>query len=140
MISKVQYLGTYAKSKDLTPNILANIDMLLTRVNRLMQTAMADGVIFPVNPDTKSQVAGQKNGGFREQCCTIGAPQSAHKLGMAVDLYDPFNQIDSWLMQSPVAKVAYQDLGLYFEHPDATIGWSHWSIVKPKSGNRFFRP
>jgi len=139
-ISKAQYLGSYAKSKDLTPAVLANIDHLLRAVNSLMQVGMADGVTFQVNPDTKSQVAGQKNGGFREQCCTIGAPASAHKLGMAVDLYDPFNQIDAWLMQSPVAKVAFEDLGLYFEHPDATKGWSHWSIKRPASGNRFFRP
>lgn len=138
MISKVQYVGSYAKSQDLTPNVLANIDMLLKKVNSLMQVGMADGVMFRVNPETKSQISGQKNGGFREQCCTIGAPASAHKQGMAIDLYDPFNQIDSWLMQSPIAKVAYEDLGFYFEHPDATNGWSHWQIRPTKS--RFFRP
>jgi len=140
MISKADYLGIYAKSKDLTPTILANIDHLLNRVNRLMQTAMTDGVMFRINPDTKSQVAGQKNGGFREQCCAIGAPASAHKLGMAVDVYDPFNQIDNWLNTSPVAKVEYESLGLYFEAQEATNGWSHWSIKPPASGRRFFKP
>lgn len=140
MISKQQYIGPYAKSKDLTPPVLANIDQLLRAVNSLMQVGMDDGVTFQVNQDTKSQVAGQKNGGFREQCCTIGAPASAHKLGMAVDLYDPFNQIDAWLMQSPVAKIEFERLNLYFEHPDATKGWSHWSIKPPGSGRRFFYP
>jgi len=140
VISKVQYIGSYAKSKDLTPPILANIDHLLRAVNSLMQVGMADGVTFQVNPSTRSQVAGQKNGGFREQCCTIGAPASAHKLGMAVDLHDPFNQIDKWLNSSPVAKVAYEDLGLYFEAQEATNGWSHWSIKPPYSGRRFFKP
>lgn len=140
MISKAQYLGSYARSKDLTPPVLANIDILLNKVNKLMQTAMVDGVTFQINPITKSQVAGEKNGGFREQCCTIGAPASAHKLGMAVDLYDPFNQIDIWLNTSPVAKVEYESLGLYFEAQEATNGWSHWSIKAPASGKRFFKP
>jgi len=140
MISKQQYIGPYAKSKDLTPPILANIDQLLRAVNSLMQTGMADGVTFQVNPDTKSQVGGQKNGGFREQCCTIGAPASAHKLGMAIDLYDPFNQIKSWLVNSPIAKSEYEHLDLYFEHPSATNGWVHISTKKPKSGSRFFYP
>lgn len=139
-ISKAQYLGNYAKSKDLTPNVLANIDMLLTKVNRLMQTAMANGVQFPVNAYTRSQVAGQNNGGFREQCCTIGATASAHKLGMAVDIYDPLDAIDNWLNESPIAKVEFEHLGLYFEAKEATRGWSHWSIKPPASGRRFFKP
>lgn len=139
-ISKAQYLGTYAKSKDLTAERLANIDRLLTKVNHLMMIAMQDGVVFLDNPKTKSQVAGEKNGGFRPQDCLIGAPKSAHKEGLACDLYDPTGKIDKWLNTSKVAAKAIADLDMYFEAESSTIGWSHWSIKPPASKRRFFIP
>lgn len=140
MISKVQYIGVHSKSPDLTPARLANIDRLLSRVNALMMIAMKDKVLFLDNPNTKSQVSGETFGGFRPQDCPIGAPGSAHKEGLAVDLYDPVGKIDKWLLESPVAQKAIEDLDMYFEHPNATVGWSHWSIKRPLSGKRFFIP
>lgn len=140
MISKEQYIGIYSKSPDLAPQRLANIDRLLVRVNRLMFLGMEEKIVFVINPKTKSQVAGETNGGFRPQDCTIGAPNSAHKEGLAVDIYDPLGQIDTWLQSSPEAKKLYEDLGMYFEAPSFTVGWSHWSIKSPPSGHRFFYP
>jgi hypothetical protein len=141
MISKAQYLGLYSTSPDLTPVRLANIDRLLKAVNRMMMQGIKEGVIFPTNKATGCQVGGETYGGFRPQSCTIGAKNSAHKEGLAVDIYDPLpGNIDSWLMQSKDAKKLYEELGLYFEHPSATIGWSHWSLKAPLSGNRFFFP
>jgi hypothetical protein len=141
MISKTQYLGLYSTSPDLTPARLANIDRLLKAVNRLMMLGIQEGVVFPINKNTGSQVGGETYGGFRPQSCTIGAPSSAHKEGLAVDLYDPLpGNIDTWLQNSKEAKKLCEDLGLYFEHPSATIGWSHWTIRKPLSGHRFFFP
>lgn len=140
MLSKEQYLGVHAKSADLTPARLANIDRLLKAANRLMMLGIQVGIIFPTNPKTKSQISGETFGGFRPQSCTIGAKNSAHKEGLAVDIYDPIGNIDTWLMESPEAMKLYEELGIYFEHPSATIGWSHWSIKKPLSGKRFFYP
>ena len=138
MISKSQYLGTYAKSKDLTPVRLANMDALLTKVNRLMQFCSSHGVEFKVNPKTGSQISGELNGGFRPQSCTIGAEHSAHKEGLAVDIYDPLDEIDAFLMTNKEAQDLYKELGFYFEHPSKTPTWSHWGIV-PKS-QRWFYP
>lgn len=142
MISKADYLGVHVKSKDLTPERLANIDRLLKAVNRLIQEGMKCGVIFPVNKATNSQVAGETYGGFRPQDCPIGAPKSAHKEGLAVDLYDPKGEIDTWIFESLEAKEIYENplINLYFEHPSATLGWCHVSLKKPASGKRFFFP
>lgn len=139
MISKKEYTGVHAKSKDLTPVVLANIDKLITACNKLEAAAVADGVEFKTNPATKSNISGQTYGGFRPQNCPQGAANSAHKTGEAVDRYDPDGAIDVWLML-PKNKKLLEELGMYFEHPSATVGWSHWSIRKPKSGNRFFYP
>ena len=140
MISKQQYLGIHSKSPDLTAVRLANIDLLLQSVNRLMMLGIKEGIIFATNKNTGSQISGETFGGFRPQSCSIGAPKSAHKEGLAVDIYDPLEIIDNWLKTSSAARDLYEQLGLYFEHPDYTRGWSHWGLKKPASGNRFFKP
>lgn len=140
MISNRDYLGKWSGSLDLTPVRYANMLRLLHKVNTLIQKAAADGVVFKVNPATKTQVAGKTYGGFRPQDCPQGSPQSAHKEALAVDIYDPEGSIDDWLRTSPVAQRAFVELGLYFEHHSATVGWSHWTIRRPNSGKRFFYP
>lgn len=136
-ISKAQYLGIHAKSKELTPVRLANCDRLLTAVNRLMQFCLSHGIAFKINPKTGSQISGETNGGFRQQSCSIGSPKSAHKECLAVDVYDPIGEIDTFLMTNPEAQELAKELGFYFEHPSATIGWSHWGLI-PKSKMFFF--
>lgn len=120
-----------------TPAQEANIDHLVAKVNALMQVMIHDGVVFRTNPKTGSIVSGETLGGFRPKDAQVGAFNSAHKQGMSVDIYDPDGKIDAWLYK-------HQDVlkssGLWFEHPSATDGWSHWSIRQPKSGNRFFYP
>jgi len=149
MISKSQILGKFAKSGDLTPTRLANIDRLAAASNRLMAQGMKEGTVFPISPFTKNQISTDV-GGFREQCCATGAPMSAHKQGLALDLFDGANgAIGKWLLKSwadqrsETAKLI-KELGFYFEHPDFTKGqythWSHWSLVQPTSKNRFFKP
>lgn len=140
MISIADYFGKYGKDhKDVTPTRYANALKLLTKVNSLMAIAMTNGVDFPENPKTRSQVSGDRNGGFRPQDCPIGAPNSAHKNCMAVDIYDPEGDIDSWL-NTPEGKRAAEDLDMYFEVASVTHGWSHWSILRPGSGRHFFYP
>ena len=92
---------------------------------------------YKINPKTKSQISGETLGGFRPQSSKVGAPKSSHKEGLAVDLYDPDGAIDSWCMVN-FEKMA--ECGIYIEHPSKTIGWSHWTIKRPGSGNRVFFP
>lgn len=141
MISIDHYFGKYGKTHpDVTPARYANAQRLLKAVNQLMMVGIQEGVIFPTNKATGSQVAGEENGGFRPQDCPIGAPSSAHKEGLAIDLYDPLGAIDSWLLSSDGAKKCYTDLGIYFEAFTDTPGWTHWTLRKPLSGQRFFKP
>ena len=137
MITLAQYVGPHAKSKDWTPARQANAAALLAACVALEAEAVADGATFPINPATKTGVSGQTFGGFRPQDCPQGAPNSSHKEGSAVDLYDPNGDIDAWC-------IAHQDRlalhGIYIEHPSATPRWSHWTTRAPGSGNRVFYP
>ena len=137
MITPTDYFGKFIQHKDATPAVHMAANRLLNAVNLLMSMAEADGVKFPINPVTHSQVSGAKYGGFRPRECSIGAGRSAHKTAEAVDIYDPDDEIDKWCL-SNTDKL--EEVGIYLEHPDYTVGWSHWSIRRPKSGNRVFYP
>lgn len=102
--------------------------------------AERDGVEFPDNPKTLTGVSGETLGGFRPQNCDQGAAHSSHKEGFAVDRYDPEGLIDKWCMANSEVGGLLESCGIYIEHPDATHGWSHWTIRRPGSGNRVFRP
>ncbi len=137
MISITDYFGHWFDHPDATAERKANATKLLVRVGELEALAIADGVVFQTNPNTGTNVAGQQYGGFRPQACTQGAAHSAHKEGLAIDLYDPDNAIDKWML-------AHQDklieCGIYIEHPDSTPHWAHLSIKAPGSGRHVFQP
>jgi hypothetical protein len=134
-MNTAQYFSKWLKHKDATQERVNNAENLCAAVNRLIEHMEAAGVHFPINPATSTIVSGQTFGGFRPQNCPQGAPNSAHKRGMAVDLYDPDGAIDTWLLKHEKELTQF---GLWFEHPDHTVGWSHWGTRPPKSGNRFF--
>lgn len=137
MITLDQYVGPHADSPDWTIGRQENAKYLLDAC-AMLETEMVDsGVAFPDNPATGSGVSGETYGGFRPQDCTIGAPHSAHKEGLAVDRYDPDGAIDDWLM---ARQHSLKEHGLFMEHPSATPGWCHLQLRAPASGNRVFYP
>lgn len=133
------YFGRWMDHPDATPARRENAGRLIAAVNALAAQAAADGLHFPINSATHTAVAGVLGGfgGFRPQSCPIGARGSAHKEGLAVDLFDPYGVIDDWLMNNQDEMAA---CGIYAEHPQSTVGWSHWTIRPPASGRRFFYP
>lgn len=137
MISLNQYVGVHRQSPDWTIARQQNASNLLKACAALEAEMARAGVLFPDNPATKSGVSGQTYGGFRPQDCSIGAPASSHKEGLAVDRYDPRGEIDAWCMAHP-DRLAFH--GIFIEHASATPGWSHWTIKSPRSGNRIFMP
>lgn len=137
MITLEQYVGPYRASTDWTVERQMNAQKLLAAAFLLSGFMEDDGIVFPVNPATKTQVSGRGNGGFRPQACPIGAPRSNHKQGNALDWYDPDEQIDNWCYKHTGV---LQACGIWLEHPDATPGWSHWQRVPPGSGSRIFVP
>lgn len=137
MITLLQYVGPHSKSKDWNAARQANAAQLLVATNALMKAAETAGVMFLTNPRTNSQISGATFGGFRPQGTTIGAPNSHHKEGRGIDLYDPENKIDTWCMANLAALVK---AGIWIEHPSATNTWSHWQSVAPSSGKRVYYP
>lgn len=135
MISPSDIIGPWQHSSDLTDERRENINDLVPAVNALLAKAKAAGISLPINPKTGTQVSGEQYGGFRPQTCPIGAPQSAHKVGMAVDLYDPANALDDWITDEVLTQC-----GLYREAPRATDTWCHLSTRRPPSGKRTFIP
>jgi hypothetical protein len=108
---------------------------MLDKVNNLLLSAEAHGVEIQTNPKTQTCISGEKYGGFRPQDCPIGAPKSAHKVGRAVDVYDPNNDLDRWLTDARL-----EEFELYRESPQATPRWCHLSDKSPASGRRTFNP
>lgn len=137
MITVAEYVGLWSLSEDWTKERQANAFKLLLAVTALMNEMQSDWIVFRTNLSTHTQVSGETFGGFRPQSCPIGSPHSAHKEGLAVDIYDPDGKIDVWCM-------THQDRlkfhGIYIEHPDSTPGWSHWTIRAPRSGHTVFYP
>ena len=113
---------------------------LLYRVNNLIAAFITDtGEVSVNNPATGNQISGSKNGdgGFRLPTSLTGSSKSAHKQGMAVDIYDIGQHLDNWLDKNPDALIKYD---LYREEPSATINWCHLGTRKPLSGKRTFFP
>lgn len=135
MISLSQYVGPHKDSPDWTQTRQISANRLLCKVNDLCAYLAEQGVPLPINPATGSGVSGQTFGGFRPQSCPQGAPNSSHKEGTGIDLYDPSEHIDNALTDALLTR-----FGLYREHPNATKGWAHLTTRAPGSGNRTFLP
>lgn len=124
-------------------------EAMLFRVNQLVNEAVQAGAFtWPVDPDTGCQISGARggagDGGFRAPDSTTGAPNSSHREGKAVDVYDPANKLDDWLTSFETldagGNTKLVEYDLYREAPHATIGWCHLTTRRPGSGKRTFLP
>jgi hypothetical protein len=147
VITLTQYFGKKFDHPDATAERKANASSLLLRVRDLLVDARAAGVpTYRIDPDTGTSISGAKggdgDGGFRLQSSKTGAPNSTHKNGQAVDVYDPDNELDKWLDQFETGNGGNSMLikhGLYREHGDDTPGWAHLQNKPPASGKRTYR-
>lgn len=137
MISIDDYFAGYPGNKDITDDIRLSAQAMLDKVNQLLDRAQDDGIVTEVNPKTKSRISGSLNGGWRPLACPVGALNSKHKSGHAVDVYDPDNDLDDWCGRNIDA---LEELGLYLEAEKHTPGWCHIQDIPPASGRRFFIP
>lgn len=136
-ITAAQYFGSYAEHRDATGERRYHATALLDVVNDLLEVAAADGCEFPENPNTGGLISGNGNGGFRPQDSKVGAENSQHKNGRAVDIYDQSRQFASWCVAHPEE---LEKRGLYMEDPRYCPTWVHLQDVPPRSGNRVFIP
>ena len=135
-ITAAEYFGRFIGHHDATEQVRKAADVLLDRVNRLItHLATKKMVHFRINPLTKSLITGEGQGGFRPQDSGQGAPNSSHKEGRGIDLYDPDGEIDD-----NIDDAMLEEFGLYREHPAATRRWCHLTTRPPRSGKRSFYP
>lgn len=137
MFTLADYVGGHSGSKGWDDSAKSNANRLIFACTKLQELMEDNGIVFHLNPATNTTISGQTYGGFRPQDCPIGAANSAHKTGEAVDRYDHDGAIDRWLVAHPDALV---ECGIYIEAPASTVGWSHWSIRAPHSGKHIFQP
>lgn len=71
------------------------------------------------------------------------AKLSNHTTCKAIDLGDPDNKLDRWLL-TDAGQLALEECELWMEHPSATPGWCHLQLVQNRSWvegkPRFFYP
>ena len=134
-ISLDQYFGIYANHPDASAGKWSVADMMLEKVNALLEYAVECGIELHENPQTKSLISGTENGGFRPNNSPVGAPLSDHKRGRAVDIADVGNYLYSWITDEILVR-----FHLYREAPTHTPNWCHLQDTPPKSGKRTFLP
>lgn len=132
MITTEEYFGAKPHSDEQTRAAGA----LLSKVNAMLASIIW---AFPIDPDTGTSISGAKggagDGGFRLPTATTGRALSKHKTAHAVDVYDPEGLLDAALDDEVL-----EEFGLWREHPNSTLGWTHLQDVAPGSGKRTFQP
>lgn len=113
-----------------SPEVRANADALLCRVNALLAHVAVEAAARP-----------RINSGWRPEYYNNMVPGAAigsrHITGEAVDLADPGGELDDYLMHNEWMLASFD---LYMEHPSATKNWCHLQSAPPKSGRRVFYP
>lgn len=123
-----------AKLEDQTPEIQANLKILLDRVNKI-RALWGKGMTVTSGLRTMEDHLRI----YREKGITDPKKipmQSRHLYGMAVDIFDPKLELTAWLKQNNSQRLA--DVQLWCEEGNAN--WVHFQILPPKSGNRWFLP
>ena len=117
-----------AKSEELTYDVKSAAMLLVDKINEL------DRRIDLGKPVVSS--------GFRPTKVNAGIPNAAkssgHTRGLAVDFADK-----DGILKAKVAKYPeiLRELGLFMEHPDATLTWMHLDYIKRSDRpDRLFRP
>ena len=137
IVSIPDYFGPWSLHADVTMQVMSDAMDFLPKVNALLQEAIDGGVVLEINPRTKTYVAGETYGGFRPQSCPQGAPASSHKVGRGIDIYDPENELDGFLM---LHQKLLKDRELFIEAPESTPRWTHITNRPPNSGKTVFNP
>lgn len=138
MITLDDYAGPYADHPDWKRHEVQDDAALLVKaVDQILFIAEHE-IVLRKNPNTLTYVAGNGNGGFRPQDSPVGAANSAHKRGRAVDIYDPYRELARWCLRNQGRLERYGILAM--EDPRWTPTWVHMQTVPVRSGNFSFIP
>jgi len=126
MEMKISLLELNSHGHPTTPEIDANLNILLKRINKVRD---AYGVAMIVTSGLRS--------GAQQMAVNPKAPKSHHLTGEAVDILDQGGKLKAWVNEN--IKLI-EEIGLWMEAFESTPNWVHFQIVAPRSGNRFFIP
>jgi len=125
MITKQEILGGHDKRWPLTPKMEDNLLRLLAAVNIVRAVY---GYPLYTSSGYRPKEVNEAVG---------GSPKSKHMTCEAVDFHDRDGKFALWCLQH---LDVLEQAGLYMEDPRYTVGWTHLSVAKPKSGKRVFIP
>jgi len=131
MITREQYFGLMSHRDPPTIEAMDNAEVLLERVNRLLESLVPTNISAVLVPVVNS---GWRSASYN---ATVkgAAPTSKHIRGQAIDLADPMEELDGYLTDAIL-----EQFELWRESPIATKGWVHLQSVPPRSGNRTYIP
>jgi hypothetical protein len=128
----------------LTPEIRANAEELIGRVNNLLNAAELDGVGPDIDQVTGTQVASGWRPPAVNDRTRNSASGSKHLTGRAVDLQDTRGRdLARWCLRQAEPGGVLEQFGLWMERPQWTGGadpWVHLQCVPPGSGKRVYVP
>ena len=113
-----------------TPIIDKNLALLLERMNEL-RAIWAKPMII---------TSGLRSDAQQAELIAQGkstARVSKHLSGNACDVLDKDGSLGKWCLEN---EAVLARIGLWCEHPSATPGWTHFQVMPPMSGKRFFLP
>lgn len=125
-----------------TPEIEANVVLLLEPVNQFVAAAAADGVPIGIDEHTGNIVASGLRPLVVNDRTQNAAGDSTHIWGLGVDLQDitPARLLARFALRCARPGGLLEQLGLYMERPQWTPDWVHLQVRAPKSGRRVYIP
>ena len=124
-ISVLEILMGRAKLEELPKEYVENINILVTRVNSLLE------LFFKDHPNEEKKTV---SSGYRTPDINKSIPGSAkksnHMTCSAVDLFDKNRTLSNWCVKN-IKKL--NELELYLEDPKYTPSWTHLQIKKTRN-------
>jgi hypothetical protein len=112
------------------PVIDKNLALLLERMNELRAIWGKPMIVTSGLRSEEQQIELIKAG-------KSTARVSKHLSGNACDIKDFDGNLGKWCLEN---ETVLKTIGLWCEHPSASLGWVHFQIIPPMSGKRFFLP
>jgi hypothetical protein len=122
------------KAYSMTEEQAKNMPILLERINKIRAAYAKPMTVTSGLRSMDDHLRIYKAKGVSEDKIPMG---SSHLKGAAVDIRDSDGALAKWCHEN--VKLL-EEVGLWMEATEYTIGWCHFQIFSPKSGNRFFKP
>lgn len=124
-----------SKREDLSSDYQKNLDILLERINKIRDAYNKSMSVTSGYRSMEDHLRIYKDKGITDQSKI--PMKSKHLYCQAVDISDPKQELQKWCKDNVKT---LEDIGLWCEDFAYTSNWTHFQIVPPQSGKRFFVP